>query len=152
MAKGLRWRISDGKYINVLIGPWIPNNNGFIPKKIHGHRNLDLVLSDSIDKNMHSWEIQELNPLFEVEDVSAILSIPISIAGSNDRFIWHYTKIGNYEVKSIYDIAKDLIGKTLKNSKAQVSCHSFPKSFWYFSWKLGDKHKHKFFLRKCYPY
>ncbi len=63
-----------------------------------------------------------------------------------------HTKIGNYEVKSSYYIVKDLIGKTLKNLKSQVSCHSFPKSFWYFSWKLGDKHKHKFFLRKCYPY
>ena len=87
--------------------------------------------------------------MFEVEDVSAILSIPISIAGSNDRFIWHYTKIGNDEVKSIYDIAKDLIGKTLKNSKAQVSCHSFPICFWDFSWKLGVKNKLKRFLRKC---
>ena len=25
------------KNINVWIDPWIPNNNGFIPKSIHGH-------------------------------------------------------------------------------------------------------------------
>ncbi|KAK4711768.1 hypothetical protein R3W88_006281 [Solanum pinnatisectum] len=98
---------------------------------------------------MHSWEIQELNPLFEAEDVNAILSIPISIAGSNDRLIWHHTKTRNYEVKSGYYIAKDLIGKTLKNSEAQASCHSFPKCFWDFLWKLGVKNKLKHFLRKC---
>ena len=109
-----------------MIDPRIPNNNGFIPKSIHGHRNLDLV-DGSIDKNMHSWEIQEINPLFELEDDSNILSILISIACYNDRLIWHYTKIGNYEVKSGYYITKDLIGKTLTNSKAQVSCHSFFK-------------------------
>ena len=37
LTKGLRWRISDGKNINVWIDPWIPNNNGFIPKSIHRH-------------------------------------------------------------------------------------------------------------------
>ena len=97
---------------------------------------------------MNSWEIQELNPLFEVEDVSVILSIPICIAGSNDRLIWKYAKIGNNEVKSSYYLAKDLIGKTLTNSKSQVSYHSFPKCFSDFSWKLGVK-KLKHFLRKC---
>lgn len=97
---------------------------------------------------MHTWKIQELNSLFEAEDVNSILSIPISTAGSNDRLIWHHTKTGNYKVKSGYYIAKDLIGKTMKNTEVQVSCHSFPKCFWDFLWKLRVK-KLKHFLRKC---
>ncbi|KAG5630761.1 hypothetical protein H5410_002478 [Solanum commersonii] len=70
---------------------------------------------------MHSWKIQERNSLFEAEDVNAILSIPISIAGSNDRLIWHHTKTGNYEVKSGYYIAKDLIDAGLQNDDGRAS-------------------------------
>ncbi|KAH0737421.1 hypothetical protein KY290_036126 [Solanum tuberosum] len=70
---------------------------------------------------MHTWKIQELNSLFEAEHVNAILFIPISIAGSNDRLIWHHTKTGNYEVKSAYYIAKDLIDAGLQNDDGRVS-------------------------------
>ncbi|KAH0640996.1 hypothetical protein KY285_037582 [Solanum tuberosum] len=41
--------------------------------------------------------------------------------GSNDRLIWHHTKTGNYEVKSGYYIAKDLIDAGLQNDDGRVS-------------------------------
>ncbi|KAH0706041.1 hypothetical protein KY285_010572 [Solanum tuberosum] len=40
---------------------------------------------------------------------------------SNDRLIWHHTKIGNYEVKSGYYIAKDLIDAGLQNDDGRAS-------------------------------
>ncbi|KAH0773751.1 hypothetical protein KY290_010888 [Solanum tuberosum] len=40
---------------------------------------------------------------------------------SNDRLIWHHTKIGNYEVKSGYYIAKDLIDAGLLNDDGRAS-------------------------------
>lgn len=54
----------------------------------------------------------------------------------------------NYEVKSGYHLARDMVGKTSETSEAQSSCHSFPKSFWDSLWKLGTKNKFKCLFKK----
>ncbi|XP_070017860.1 uncharacterized protein [Nicotiana sylvestris] len=62
--------------------------------------NLDLKVAGLIDEDMHTWKLHRISTTFEPEDVDAILSIPISIIGINDRLLWHHSKSGNYEVKS----------------------------------------------------
>ncbi|XP_016458490.2 uncharacterized protein LOC107782157 [Nicotiana tabacum] len=150
LVTGLRWRISNGKNINVWTDPWIPRKNGFTPKSIQMQNNLDLKVADLIDEDTHTWKLHKISTTFEPEDIDAILSIPISIIGLNDRLLWHHSKSGNYEVKSGYYLAKGLAGKTIRNSEAQArSCHSFPKSFWDSLRNLEIKNKLKHFLRKC---
>nr|XP_016455260.1 PREDICTED: uncharacterized protein LOC107779354 [Nicotiana tabacum] len=108
LVTGLRWRISDGKNINVWIDPWIPRNNGFTPKSIQMQNNLDFKVADLIDEDTHTWKLHKISTTFEPEDVDAILFIPISIIGLNDRLLWHHSKSGNYEVKSGNYLAKGL--------------------------------------------
>ncbi|XP_075092491.1 uncharacterized protein LOC107771940 [Nicotiana tabacum] len=119
LVTGLRWRISDGKNINVWPNPWIPRKNGFTPKSIQMQNNLDLKVVDLIDEDTHTWKLHKISTTFEPEDVDAILSIPISIIGLNDRLLWHHSKSRNYEVKSCYYLAKGLAGKTISSSEAQ---------------------------------
>ncbi|XP_075074410.1 uncharacterized protein LOC142162013 [Nicotiana tabacum] len=112
--------------------------------------NLDVKVADLIDEDTHTWKLHKISTTFELEDVDAILSIPISIICLNDRLLWHHSKSENYEVKSgYYLISKGLAVKTIRNSEAQASCHSFPKSFWDSLWNLEIKNKLKYFLRKC---
>ncbi|OIT23670.1 putative mitochondrial protein, partial [Nicotiana attenuata] len=54
LLTGLKWRISDGKIINVWTDPWIPRNNGFTPKSIQMQNNLDLKVADLIDEETHT--------------------------------------------------------------------------------------------------
>ncbi|XP_070026376.1 uncharacterized protein [Nicotiana sylvestris] len=70
--------------------------------------NLDLKVADLIDEDTHTWKLHKISTTFEPEDVDAILSIPISIIGLNDRLLWNHSKSGNYEVKSGYYLAKGL--------------------------------------------
>ncbi|OIT02059.1 putative mitochondrial protein, partial [Nicotiana attenuata] len=53
LVTGLRWRISDGKNINVWTDSWIPRNNGFTPKSIQMQNNLDHKVADLIDEDTH---------------------------------------------------------------------------------------------------
>lgn len=56
-------------------------------------------MNNFIDHGNHTWKFQERQKLFSIEDISAILSIPISSTRSPYRIIWHHTKSGIYEVK-----------------------------------------------------
>uniref|UniRef100_A0A1S3Y3T8 RNase H type-1 domain-containing protein n=1 Tax=Nicotiana tabacum TaxID=4097 RepID=A0A1S3Y3T8_TOBAC len=151
LVTGLRWRISDGKNINVWPNPWIPRKNGFTPKSIQMQNNLDLKVVDLIDEDTHTWKLHKISTTFEPEDVDAILSIPISIIGLNDRLLWHHSKSRNYEVKSCYYLAKGLAGKTISSSEAQlvwkqspINCpdiDSIPDfSVWWYNLFLNAKH------------
>ena len=54
-----------------------------------------------------AWNIPLITAMFSLEDVDAILSIPESRGGGPDILRWHFTKDGEYSVKSGYMVAMD---------------------------------------------
>ncbi|XP_070013439.1 uncharacterized protein [Nicotiana sylvestris] len=101
LVTGLRWRISDGKNINVWIDPWIPRKNGFTPKNIQMQNNLDFKVADLIDEDTHTWKLHKISTTFEPEDVDAILSIPISIIAKRLQNLDKTCKICGLESEDI---------------------------------------------------
>ncbi|CAN6554841.1 unnamed protein product [Malus baccata var. baccata] len=95
---GLRWRVGNGKSINIREDPWFPKPSTF---KVHPTTNLiETMVSDLIDSDTKSWRTDSIANGFHRDDVSTILSIPLSHAGSDDRLVWHYATNGIYSVKS----------------------------------------------------
>ncbi|CAN6553836.1 unnamed protein product [Malus baccata var. baccata] len=94
---GLRWRVGNGKSINIRKDPWFPKPSTFkvIPKP-----NLEeTMVCDLIDPVTNSWRSDLIEFGFQREDVLPILSIPLSHAGIDDRLVWHYATNGIFSVK-----------------------------------------------------
>ncbi|CAN6691212.1 unnamed protein product [Malus baccata var. baccata] len=95
---GLRWRVGNGKSINIRKDSWFPKPSTYkvIPKP-----NLDgTMVCDLIDPVTNSWRTDLIELGFQRGDVLPILSIPLSHAGIDDRLVWHYTTNGIFSVKT----------------------------------------------------
>ncbi|CAN6585727.1 unnamed protein product [Malus baccata var. baccata] len=95
---GLRWRVGNGKSINIRKDPWFPKPSTYkvIPKP-----NLEgIMVCDLIDPVTNSWRTDLIELGFQREDVLPILSIPLSHASIDDRLVWHYATNGIFSVKT----------------------------------------------------
>ena len=63
------------------------------------------------------WNKALIEYLFNDEDANAILSLPIGSFNHDDVIFWHFTKDGDYTVKSGYKIALESRG-FIKSSKS----------------------------------
>ncbi|XP_024178113.1 uncharacterized protein LOC112184048 [Rosa chinensis] len=57
-------------------------------------------------ENDYEWNVPLLEALFTPMEVGIIASIPLSLRGADDNFVWHYDKRGNYGVRSGYHVAR----------------------------------------------
>ncbi|KAM1560519.1 hypothetical protein ACFX13_003749 [Malus domestica] len=104
---GLRWRVGNGKSINIRKDPWFPKPSTF---KVYPTTNLvGTMVSNLIDLDTNFWRTDSIANGFHRDDVLPILSIPLSHAGIDDRLVWHYTTNGIYLVKSGYSLALKLM-------------------------------------------
>ncbi|KAK1401281.1 hypothetical protein POM88_000886 [Heracleum sosnowskyi] len=55
------------------------------------------------------WDENFIRNVFSEEDANLILSLPVVDNGVEDKILWHYSKNGEYSVKSGYKIALDML-------------------------------------------
>ena len=91
LMEGLRWRVGDGESINVWRDPWLPSE--FLPfvssQAASGLENMRVL--ELIKPGTNEWNLELLQQLFYVRDISMIESIPLCSR-----------KAGSYTVKSGY--------------------------------------------------
>lgn len=110
IKKGYRWRIGDGNSVDILKDPWIPRPRTF---KIFDHPFIhDGLKVIDLKRGDGSWDIDMISCLFSEEDAQLILSLPCSDYELPDKLLWHYTKNGEYFVRSGYHVALSFIEKT----------------------------------------
>lgn len=63
---------------------------------------VELRVKDLIEKNTHTWKLDDLQKYFCPNDFHTIVSIPIST--KVDEIILNHTKSGKYAVKSGYHL------------------------------------------------
>lgn len=103
LSKGLRWIVGNGKKIKAWEDNWlISGNQPHLARPKRGILLPDLLVSDLLDQETLCWDNAKLNQLVENEDIGQIRFIKPSICDREDAILWHYTKDGEYSVKSGY--------------------------------------------------
>lgn len=105
IKQGTRWRIGDGKSVNIFTDPWLPRPLSFkpftspfqFPSKV-----CDLMTP------IGAWNDDNLGQLFLPVNCEAIKSIPLGRSAMEDRTIWHFESGGMYSIRSGYKFLVNL--------------------------------------------
>jgi hypothetical protein len=115
---GSRWKIGDGESVFVGSDKWLPHTYSFtlsdppfIPDDM---RVVELKLLGG------KWNKELIRAMFARDDAEAILGIPESESGIEDVMRWHYSKDGEYSVKSGYRVAMTV---------SSMACSSNPRAY-----------------------
>ncbi|KAG7585995.1 Reverse transcriptase zinc-binding domain [Arabidopsis thaliana x Arabidopsis arenosa] len=108
--KGLIKRVGSGDSISVWEDPWLPAQFPR-PAKSNGSSSEPLLrVKNLIDTRTNSWNLDKLKAIVTPEDVHLINAIPLGKLSNPDTLGWHFTKSGQYTVKSGYHTARLNIG------------------------------------------
>lgn len=121
--KGVRWRVGNGKSINIWTQPWVPNTaDGKLQTEIIPQLE-DTTVASLLKVDDMKWEEEILYDLFEQGDVERILNIPLSNRDTPDYLYWGWDEKGDYSVRSCY--------------RAQQAAHiQTEEAKWTSMWKL----------------
>ncbi|KAK6144804.1 hypothetical protein DH2020_021624 [Rehmannia glutinosa] len=102
-------------------------------------------VAEPICEDKAEWDLNKLREFFQESDIAAILAIPIRQCRTEDRNIWHFSKDGNYSVKTGYKIARARYDDINNAASASGGC----KKLWRWIWNLPIPPKVQVFLWKC---
>ncbi|OMO52105.1 reverse transcriptase [Corchorus capsularis] len=107
-----------------------------------------MVVKDLINFDRKCWKDNLLRMVFNQTEVNAVKKIPIGSESTPDRLIWHFTRDGNYSVKSRYRL---LTSEAISFGNNGQSSSSMQQSrTWRNLWNLKVAPKVKNFLwRSC---
>ncbi|XP_062114079.1 uncharacterized protein LOC133825106 [Humulus lupulus] len=103
-----KWLIKDGNNVSVYHDHWIPRLNG--DRSCSDHFLPEDAMVSSLLLRDGNWNSVLINEAFNVQEATAILSIPRNHLPVNDCVIWHFESSGFYTVKSGYWQAIRLLG------------------------------------------
>ncbi|CAN1849725.1 Putative ribonuclease H protein At1g65750 [Linum perenne] len=64
----------------------------------------ELRVADVFIPGVREWDAELVRDLFSEEETEEVLSIPVTSLGGEDKRVWHYSKNGEYTVKSGYHV------------------------------------------------
>uniref|UniRef100_A0A803Q944 RRM domain-containing protein n=1 Tax=Cannabis sativa TaxID=3483 RepID=A0A803Q944_CANSA len=103
IQQGYRWCIGDGNNVRVLEDPWLPRPMSF---KIYDTPFLPSQLYlTNLKRADDTWDLAFIRAIFNGDDAELILGIPTNDASINDKIMWHYSRNGEYSVRSGYFLA-----------------------------------------------
>lgn len=103
--KGCRWKIGDGRFINVWTDAWLHDQGYLKVTTPMDDEYCFLTVSDLFISGTHNWNVSLLRTFFNERDVIAISSIPCRAGNCNDTLVWNPSRSGVYTVKSGYMVA-----------------------------------------------
>ncbi|GAA0143649.1 hypothetical protein LIER_35779 [Lithospermum erythrorhizon] len=118
LNKGVKWRVGDGKDIDIWKDPWIPRINDFVARD---RDNDDFYMVSQLMRD-GTWKENVVANLFVDDNAKWILAIPISKFHLRDKLIWHHTRGGDYLTSSGYKCAREL--KKVGNMRAKQTGES----------------------------
>uniref|UniRef100_A0A803PM68 RNase H type-1 domain-containing protein n=1 Tax=Cannabis sativa TaxID=3483 RepID=A0A803PM68_CANSA len=140
IQKGYRWRIGNGNSVRVLEDPWLPRPVTFKvydkPSLPEGMYVVDLM------KGNGEWDEEFIRAFFNPTDAELILGMPTSEWEIEDKILWHYSKNGEYSVRSGYRMAAALQVHDIQSNTEAT------ERWWRLLWKLKIPPKVKHFVWK----
>ncbi|KAG7573473.1 Endonuclease/exonuclease/phosphatase superfamily [Arabidopsis suecica] len=108
LNQGILKKVGNGKSMRVWIDPWIEDDGWRAPLRRNNFFNPDLRVSELLNRQTRSWDMQILQEHFLPDDIERILKIKPAMR-YDDFFAWRYNKGGNFSVKSAYWLASQSI-------------------------------------------
>ncbi|XP_012857002.1 PREDICTED: uncharacterized protein LOC105976270 [Erythranthe guttata] len=103
LQAGLRRRIGNGANTSIWADPWLRDGGNF---KIITVRPISSAfpdrVSDLLESDSNSWNLQLVHNIFWEVDVDRILGVPLGGPHTNDSWVWHHSPKGNFTVRSAY--------------------------------------------------
>ncbi|OMO91045.1 Endonuclease/exonuclease/phosphatase [Corchorus capsularis] len=112
------------------------------------YREGPMIVKDLINFERRCWKENVIRAFFNQTDIKTIKKIPIGSEQIDDRIIWHFTRDGNYSVKSGYKL---LLSKTSSiDDNGQSSSGVQQAGYWRKIWNLNVAPKiQNFIWRAC---
>ncbi|KAJ8763443.1 hypothetical protein K2173_002326 [Erythroxylum novogranatense] len=140
LLRGVRWRVRDGQHILVNRDPWILKVGGFHPDDGPMAIPTAMRVCDLFFPGERQWDPAKLLSYFSIDDVHAILGIPLSIRPIPDKLICICDRRGIYSVKTAYYEAHEDLGDRRQRVQGFV---------WKRIWSLDVPPKVRDFLWRC---
>ncbi|KAL0310308.1 UNVERIFIED_CONTAM: putative mitochondrial protein [Sesamum calycinum] len=99
-----------------------------------------LWVHELFSEDLHDWNVELIRAMFWPEDRDLILQLPLSLVGSVDLLVWHYSKNGLFSVRSAYHLALSM------SVKASSSGTCWPPQLWHKVWQAPAPNKAKLFI------
>ncbi|XP_030963604.1 uncharacterized protein LOC115984727 [Quercus lobata] len=145
IERNARWRIGNGKGIQIFHDAWLPNlNDG----RILFHRDVlapDATVDMLIDPHSGWWNLNLIDQCFFPPDAKIIKSLPLCIVPQIDSLVWLAKRSGQFSVKSGYKCLCDDPYVSEFDSES-TEAH---RGLWKGVWRLNVPGKIKHFLWKC---
>ncbi|KAL8104689.1 hypothetical protein AgCh_028771 [Apium graveolens] len=131
-------RVGHGRTVDIVKDPWLP-----CAEDPYVHSEHEALKDQTVDSLMETdrdrWDEDLLQDIFEQRDINLILSIQIK-RSDNDSWFWSHDSMGQYTVKSAYDIIRRrAIGNQASNNSG----------LWNKIWNLKIPLKVKHFVRRA---
>ena len=107
MRRGLRWQVGNGENIRIWRNKWLPTPKTYKVVTLERGNILLTMVCDLIDNESKEWKVDVVRQNFLAQDVEAILSIPLSVNGAQDKIVWAKNRNGRFSVRSAYKVAKE---------------------------------------------
>ena len=146
LKEGLCWRIRNGKNAKIWGDKWVPLPTTFAIQSPHWVLDHEAKVAELMDRVLHGWNRGLLKNLFFLDEVKAILSIPIS-PNWEDALIWKGMKNGLFTVRSTYHMAKM---RELQR-QAESSNRAKKNEMWGALWRLPIPNAEKNFFVESMP-
>ncbi|KAJ8898827.1 hypothetical protein K2173_007252 [Erythroxylum novogranatense] len=99
LATGLQWKVGNGQKISIWNDGWLPMPGNNHITKTDASISASFV-ADLFIPNERKWNIEKISNLFDPEEATRILSIPLAADEHEDELVWRYENYGIYTVKS----------------------------------------------------
>lgn len=100
LSSGYRVNIGSGESTLVWRDRWVPGLPNFTISTPPPMGTINMRVKQLMDETGMRWDLEKLLALFSPAKIASIQAIPIYSMGLRDSSIWHFIKLGVYNVKS----------------------------------------------------
>lgn len=149
LKKGSRWHFGNGTNISVFGDRWVPRPSSFKPIANPLGFDANLRVSDLIDWGDGGWDEDCVREVLLPIDSELVLKMRLCDPTTKDTLLWHYTKDGEFSVKSAYHMWMDYhSSESLVGSPSNLTCSH---QLWHKIWAIRvQPHVKSFIWRACW--
>ncbi|KAL5569345.1 hypothetical protein UlMin_025920 [Ulmus minor] len=145
LVKGSCKQIGDGFSTRIWDDPWISTTDSF-RVTTSGVASFGLFLVSDLILPSRMWDERKIRCCFNLVEAESILKIPLPIQPRPDRWVWTFTKNGNFSAKSAY---------LADQQQRFLNLSTLPRDVWLWIWNSRILPRHKLLwwqlLNDCFP-